>query len=118
MRRTVLFFASLLLLARASAFEGDAYRGASLLEKNKCTECHSIRGQGGKVGPDLGIRGSRQYTPAVMASVMWNHAPKMWSAMAAHGVKKANFSERDAADLFTYFYSVRYFEHPGKAEQG
>ena len=118
MRRTILFFAPLFFFAPARAFEGDAYRGASLLEKNKCTECHSIRGQGGKLGPDLGIRGSRQYTPAVMASVMWNHAPKMWSAMAAHGVERANFSERDAADLFAYFYSVRFFERPGKAEQG
>lgn len=118
MRRTSLFFLLLLSLVQGRAVAGDAYRGATLLEKNKCTECHSIRGQGGKLAPDLGTRGSRQYTPAVMASVMWNHAPKMWSAMAAHGIERANFSERDAADLFAYFYSVRFFEHPGNVEHG
>src|SRR5437016_3163061 len=97
---TVLLIAVLLWAGRALAFEGDAYRGAALLEKNRCTERHAIRGEGGKLAPDLGTRTSRQYTPAVMASVMWNHAPKMWSAMAAHGVECPSLDERDAADLF------------------
>lgn len=114
-----LIFAALAGLALPGyTFQGDAYRGAALLEKNRCTQCHSVRGRGGKAAPDLGYPTSSQYTPARMASVMWNHAPKMWSAMASHGVEKAQFSERDADDLFAYFYSVRFFERPGKADRG
>jgi cytochrome c551/c552 len=115
--RTILV-TMLLFLGRASAFEGDAYRGAALLEQSKCTQCHSIRGRGGKTAPDLGARTSRQFTPALLASVMWNHAPKMWSAMASEGIERPNFTERDAGDLFVYFYSVRFFEKPGEAERG
>lgn len=116
--RLTLATLGLISFAGVYAFAGDAYRGAMLLEKNKCTECHAVRGRGGKIGPDLGYQTSRQYTPALMASVMWNHAPKMWSVMAAHGVERAQLSEHDAEDLFAYFYSVRFFERAGKVERG
>ncbi len=97
---------------------GDAYRGAAILEKQHCTGCHSIGGQGGHSAPDLGIRTSHQYTPAVMASVMWNHAPAMWSAMEAKGVARPAIGDKQAEDLFAYFYSIRYFEKPGDAGRG
>jgi cytochrome c2 len=98
--------------------QGDAYRGAQVLEKQNCLHCHSIQGQGGKIGPDLGRRTTQQYTPAVMTSVMWNHAPAMWSAMTAEHLARPELSEHDANDLFAYFYAVRFFEKPGEAERG
>ncbi|MBV8817359.1 MAG: c-type cytochrome [Acidobacteriaceae bacterium] len=96
----------------------DSYRGAAVLEREGCTHCHSIRGKGGKIGPDLATRSTVQYTPAVMASVLWNHAPAMWSAMDAAKIAKPSIGEREAEDLFAYFYSVRYFERPGDAGRG
>lgn len=108
----------LLLAQSPTPSEGDAYRGAAVLEKESCTQCHAIRGQGGKTGPDLGTRTSRQYTPAVMASVMWNHAPAMWSAMKTKGIATPAMGDQEAADLFAYFYSVRFFDKPGEAERG
>jgi mono/diheme cytochrome c family protein len=118
MRLRYLVLGFLLPIAAMAQTGGDAYRGSATLERENCLKCHSIRGQGGKSAPDLGTRTSRQYTPAVMASVMWNHAPAMWSAMDAAKIARPNIGERDAEDLFAYFYSIRYFERPGEAERG
>jgi mono/diheme cytochrome c family protein len=53
-----------------------------------------------------------------MASLMWNHAPDMWSAMKKQGIVKATMTPESAADLFAYFVSARYFEKPGDAGRG
>lgn len=109
------------VLAQASAasvFEADARRGAELFGSEMCLRCHSINGQGGRLGPDLGRRTDRDYTPATLASLMWNHAPAMWKAAGADMLQLPPLSEAQAADLFAYFYSVRYFEKPGDAARG
>jgi cytochrome c2 len=109
------------VLAQASAasvFEADARRGAELFGSEMCLRCHSINGQGGHVGPDLGQRRDRDYTPALLASLMWNHAPAMWKAAGADKLQLPPLSDAQAADLFAYFYSVRYFEKPGDAGRG
>jgi mono/diheme cytochrome c family protein len=97
---------------------GDSRKGAEVFETQQCIACHSINGKGGKSAPDLGKRASRNFTPALMASLMWNHAPKMWSAMSAKGIAKPQLTTDQAADLFAYFYSLRYFEQPGDAGRG
>jgi mono/diheme cytochrome c family protein len=104
--------------AAESGIGGDAYRGAEVLKKENCVQCHAIRGEGGKTAPDLGVRTAHQYTPALMASTMWNHAPAMWSAMTEQGVARPVISDGEARDLFAYFYSIRYFDRPGEAERG
>ena len=43
-----------------------------------------------------------------MASVMWNHAPAMWSAMEAKEVARPAIGDKQAEDLFAYLYSIRY----------
>ena len=60
----------------------------------------------------------RDYSPSVMASLMWNHAPDMWTAMKKQGVTKSQLSSEAAGDLFAYFVSQRYFEKPGDAGRG
>jgi mono/diheme cytochrome c family protein len=49
---------------------------------------------------------------------MWNHAPAMWASMRARGIRVGDLNEQAAADLFAYFYSVRFFEKPGDAGRG
>jgi mono/diheme cytochrome c family protein len=68
--------------------------------------------------PDLSTRIGRDFTPAVMASLMWNHAPDMWAGMKKRGIVKAELSPESAADLFAWFVSARYFERPGDAARG
>jgi mono/diheme cytochrome c family protein len=97
---------------------GDARRGEQLFETEQCARCHSVNGRGGTIAPDLARRIDRDYTPTVMASLMWNHAPDMWSAMKKYGVPKEEMTPDKAADLFAYFVAARYFEKPGDAGRG
>src|SRR5262249_988756 len=102
----------------ASIVPGDAKRGEQLFQSEHCVQCHSMKGAGGKIAPDLARRVDRNYTPAVMASLMWNHAPEMWKAMKQSGVTRSSLTPEGASDLFAYFVSARYFEHPGDAARG
>lgn len=107
-----------ILAAQAPVFHADSNRGADLFTKLSCVKCHSINGQGGYVGPDLGKLADRDFTPSGLAATMWNHAPVMWANMSSRGVQSGDMDEQAAADLFAYFYSVRYFEKPGDAARG
>ena len=112
-----LFGGALPLLA-ASSIEADARRGAEFFKGQLCTNCHSIRGDGGSSAPDLARRLDRSYTPAGIASRMWDHAPVMWNAMSDQKIQVPRVDPQQAADLFAFFYSVRYFEKPGEAQRG
>jgi mono/diheme cytochrome c family protein len=96
----------------------DARRGEQLFQAEQCIQCHSVNGRGGTAAPDLARIIDRNYTPAVMASLMWNHAPEMWAGMQKRGIQKAELSPESAADLFAFFESARYFEKPGDAGRG
>ena len=102
----------------ANIVPGDARRGEQLFQTEQCVQCHSLKGRGGTLAPDLAQRIGRDYTPAVMASLMWNHAPDMWAAMKNNGVTKTALSPEAASDLFAYFVSARYFEKRGDAARG
>ncbi|MBZ5729313.1 MAG: cytochrome c [Acidobacteriia bacterium] len=102
----------------AGIVPGDARRGEQLFQNEQCIQCHSLKGHGGTLAPDLAKRVDRDYTPAVMASLMWNHAPAMWAAMKKQGIVKAELTPESASDLFAYFVSARYFEKPGDASRG
>lgn len=96
----------------------DSSRGERIFETQGCVRCHALNGKGGKSAPDLGRPLGRDYSPASFAARMWNHAPAMWSAMRAAGVQAAPLSDQQAGDLFAYFYSARYFDHPADAGRG
>src|SRR5262252_4025816 len=97
----------------AGDVQGDARRGEQLFQTERCVECHAINGRGGALAPDLGRHIDRDFTPAAMASLMWSHGPRMWSAMRQAGIVKSTVSPESAADLFAYFVAARYFEKPG-----
>jgi mono/diheme cytochrome c family protein len=104
--------------AELPVIPGDSTRGAKLFQTQQCVHCHAVNGSGGKVGIDLGRSVSRKYTPALLASTMWNHAPVMWGAMEGAGIEAPKLSPEDAADLFAFFYSARFFDRPGDAARG
>jgi mono/diheme cytochrome c family protein len=97
---------------------GDARRGAELFESQKCVACHAVNGKGGTSAPDLGRTLGREFTPSSMAATLWNHAPAMWQAMEKAGIERPRLTPEQAADLFAFFYSARYFEKPGDAGRG
>ncbi len=102
----------------AAAMVADAKRGSEFFRAQMCVNCHVVRGEGTGQAPDLGRRLDRNYTPAGIASRMWDHAPIMWAAMSEKNIPLPKVSEDQAADLFAFFYSVRYFEKPGEGERG
>jgi len=102
----------------ASIVPGEARRGEQLFQSEQCVRCHSFKGKGGGAAPDLARRIDRNYTPTVMATLMWNHAPDMWEAMQKGGIQRPRLSAESSADLFAYFVSARYFERPGDAARG
>lgn len=121
MRQILLLAASAIALPSLYAslpIPGDAFRGAQVFKDQKCVLCHSVNGEGGKSAPDLGKRTGRSYTPNTMVSLMWNHAPAMWSAMEKEKIQKPQLTQENAADLFAFFAATRYFEHPGDAGRG
>jgi mono/diheme cytochrome c family protein len=97
---------------------GDAHRGEQVFRTQQCVRCHSLNGRGGSFAPDLARRIDRNYTPTVMASLMWNHAPEMWGAMKKENIPQPQLTPEQASDLFAYFVSARYFERPGDAGRG
>ncbi len=102
----------------AEVIPGDARKGAEIFSSQRCVVCHSVNGEGGHSAPDLGKRTGRDYSPAQMAGLMWNHAPTMWEAMEKSGIARPKITSDDAADLFAYFFAARYFERPGDAARG
>lgn len=114
---------SLLLLAVtasgvAATLPMDSARGDKLFQSQGCVQCHKLKGTGGIVANDLGRVLDRAYTPADLASTMWNHAPQMWKAIRERSLKVGDLDPQNAADLFASFYSARYFDVPGDAARG
>jgi len=84
----------------ANVAPGDARRGEQLFQSERCVQCHSIKGKGGTIAPDLGRRIDRNFTPSLMASLMWNHAPRMWEEMKRQNITRTQLTPAAAADLF------------------
>ncbi len=119
-----LLMANLLLTAalHAAVVSADSARGAEVFELQGCSQCHAVNGVGSdtslRAGPDLGRVADRGFTPAALAATMWNHAPAMWVETKLRSVPRPAMDEQQAADLFAFFYSLRFFEQPGDAGRG
>jgi len=103
---------------QAADVSGDSARGSEVFVLQGCGNCHALNGVGAQIGPDLGRIADRGFTPSSLAATMWNHAPAMWGETRLRGVARPALDEQQAADLFAFFYSLRYFEEPGDAGRG
>jgi len=95
---------------------GRPKAGEKLFTEKRCVECHSVRGHGGKEGPDLGVtlKGSLMR----IAGSMWNHGPKMWAKMAERGIEVPVLSTQEMSDLISYLYFFQFIDPPGDARRG
>jgi cytochrome c2 len=105
-------------MAAAAGVEPNARRGAMVFKQQRCTMCHDTSPAGDKPPSRFERRPGFDYTPAGMASRMWNHAPRMWSAIRELRLDFPRLTETDAADLFAFFYARHFFERRGDPDRG
>jgi len=95
----------------------NALAGSSVFGSKGCVRCHSVRGHGGTIGPDLG-RGGDGRTYFRLAAGMWNHLPSMADTMTARGIEPPRLRPREAGDLIAFLYAVDYFDAGGDPATG
>jgi mono/diheme cytochrome c family protein len=102
----------------ANLLPASPERGWKLFQSKSCIVCHSVNGQGGRIGPELGPGRQLPLTIVQFAALMWNHSPEMWKAQSAQNIARPTFDGQEIADLVAFLASLRYFEPTGSAEVG
>jgi cytochrome c len=99
------------------ALPGNPTRGKKLFREKKCMHCHSIFGDGGKIGSSLT---AKRYTRTVtqLAGIMWNHSPIMSEKMEEEGIQRPQFSGAEMADIIAFLFFLGYFDQPGDPIKG
>ncbi len=96
---------------------GRSDEGRRLFAEKRCIDCHSVGGQGGRVGPELADRGGHRNLVG-LAAAMWNKAPTMTEAMRTRAIPVPQLNPEEMADVVAYLYTVRYFAQAGDARKG
>ena len=97
---------------------GDVREGWKVFNKKNCVQCHSIWGEGGKEGPDLGTSSESYVTQPRLAALMWNHWPAMWARISAKKISLKKIDHQEMADLFAFLYFIGYTAEPGDPRRG
>ncbi|MFQ5752862.1 MAG: c-type cytochrome, partial [bacterium] len=118
-----LFFALLFLLlplkgtAQELTLPENPLKGRFVFEQKGCSSCHSIEGESGKIGPDLGQ--NKYYGSFLqLAGIMWNHAPDMLRRMRELELPYPEFSRTEMIELIAFLYYLRYLGEPGDLYRG
>ena len=80
---------------------GDPRRGARLFVEKGCATCHSVKGKGGKIGPDL-TQWRRFGSPILWAELMWTHALQMEEKAREFGLRWPRFEGNEMVELIGY----------------
>lgn len=79
--------------------------GSFLFAARGCSTCHSVKGEGGKTGPDL-THAMVWASPILGAAVMWNHVPLMAKSVQKEGIQWPDLKAEEVGDIFTYLRSL------------
>lgn len=88
-------------------------RGWKVFQSGSCIVCHSVKGQGGDIGPALGPGQKEPPSIVQFAGLLWNHSPEMLRELTARGIPRPTFQGQEIADLVAFLASLRYFEPAG-----
>jgi len=110
-----------LLLASTSAMAQtlpeDPSKGGQLFFNKGCIKCHAVKGQGGKIAPDLGGI-SLGGTQLELAAKIWNHTPAMIAGMKQAGMVDLTLTGQEFTEITAYLYFLRFFDEAGTAAAG
>jgi mono/diheme cytochrome c family protein len=103
---------------------GSVNAGKRLFSEKHCIVCHTVRGTGGVVGPNLDHLGQFR-SPIFVASAMWNHGPQMAEKMKERRIERPTFTAKELRDLIAYLAPATggpeegpLYVLPGRAESG
>lgn len=99
------------------ALPGDPLAGRQVFLYKGCEKCHTIWGEGGTLGPDLGKVGM-WYSVMQLAGALWNHSPEMIEKMRERHIPRPTISTAEMADLTAFLYFLNYFDPPGEPAKG
>ena len=106
-----------LIFAQEFFLPENPLKGRFVFEQKGCITCHSIKGEGGSIGPDLGKQ--KFYGSFLQfASIMWNHSPQMLKQMRELDLPFPEFSHTEMVELAAYLYYLRYLGEPGNLYRG
>ena len=114
----LLFSLAVLSQDRFSLSPGEVKEGWRVFYQKGCFECHSLWGEGGKVGPELTKSTEEILTTTKLAGIMWNHAPEMWHRMGEERAASFHIEKEEMANLFDFLYFVRFMDQPGDVQRG
>lgn len=113
----VILFIVLAPFAFGQVIPEDPARGGQLFISKGCAKCHALKGESGKIGPDLG-KIDLGDTQLNLAAKIWNHTPSMITEMESTGMLKPTLTGQEFAELSAYLYFLRFFDEPGNPAQG
>lgn len=101
----------------ASIASANPMEGKFALTRKGCITCHSVWGVGGKLGPDLATAGQDQSFQQ-LASMFWNHTPRMVQLLKQKGTEWPVLSEKEMADVISFIYYLKLLDRPGDPALG
>ena len=84
----------------------DSFKGQATLVRKGCLKCHSLKGEGARVGPDLAERRADYELAAVWAAKMWIHTPRMAQKALELGILYPRFVDDETANLVGFLKSA------------
>lgn len=103
--------------AFAQTLPEDPANGHQFFVQKGCVNCHAIKGEGGKTGPDLGMV-ERGKTQLDLAARIWNHTPSMIIKMEKEGMIKPTLTGKELTEITAYLYFLKFFDEPGNPARG
>jgi mono/diheme cytochrome c family protein len=93
------------------------FAGGKVFAEKGCGKCHSLRGFGGKVGPDLGrIDTGKSFFE--LGAAMWNHIPRMGARMREVGIERPTLTPTELSNLVAFLFTAQYYDELGDPRAG
>ena len=94
---------SSLLFVALAACESNS-RGARIYQSQRCPECHTLKGKGGAVGPNLTYVGSKRSRDFIVVQI---RDPRSHNANSAMPSFRDKLSDQEISDLADYLSGLK-----------